>query len=177
MRIGVPKEIKVHEDRVGIVPAGVRELCARGHEVLVERAAGLGIGLSDEAYAAAGAKVVPGAEDVFRDAELIVKVKEPQLEECARLCAGQTLFTFLHLAAAPAQARALAASGARAIAYATVRAADGSLPLLTPMSEVAGRMSIQVGATCLQRSNGGMGVLLGGVPGVEAAIDAYAPFP
>jgi len=169
MRIGVPKEIKVHEDRVGIVPAGVRELCARGHEVLVERAAGLGIGLSDEAYAAAGAKVVPGAEDVFRDAELIVKVKEPQLEECARLCAGQTLFTFLHLAADPAQARALAASGARAIAYETVRAADGSLPLLTPMSEVAGRMSIQVGATCLQRSNGGMGVLLGGVPGVEAA--------
>ena len=168
MRIGVPREIKVHEYRVALVPAGVRELSELGHEVLVESGAGLGIGLDDASYAEAGAKVVPAAEDVFRDAELIVKVKEPQLEECARLSAGQTLFTYLHLAADPEQAQALMASGARAIAYETVRAADGSLPLLTPMSEVAGRMSIQVGASCLQRSHGGLGVLLGGVPGVEA---------
>jgi len=169
MRIGVPREIKVHEYRVGLVPAGVRELSGQGHEVLVESGAGQGIGIDDAHYAEAGAKVVPGAEDVFRDAEVIVKVKEPQLEECARLSAGQTLFTYLHLAADPAQAQALMASGARAIAYETVMAPDGSLPLLTPMSEVAGRMSIQVGARCLERSQGGMGVLLGGVPGVEAA--------
>jgi alanine dehydrogenase len=169
VKIGCPKEIKVHEYRVGLVPAGVRELASAGHQVMVEAGAGAGIGIGDDAYRAAGATVLPDAKSVFEAAELIVKVKEPQLPECAMLRKGQVLFTYLHLAADPAQARALAKSGVTAIAYETVTAPDRSLPLLTPMSEVAGRMSIQVGATALQKANGGFGVLLGGVPGVAPA--------
>ncbi|HUK02643.1 MAG TPA: alanine dehydrogenase [Steroidobacteraceae bacterium] len=169
MRIGVPREIKVHEYRVGLVPAGVRELTAAGHEVLVEAGAGEGAGLSDSQYEAAGALIVDEAHEVFRHAELIVKVKEPQLPECRMLQQGQLLFTYLHLAADPAQAQALIDSGATAIAYETVTAPDGSLPLLTPMSEVAGRMSIQVAASCLQKAVGGSGMLLGGVAGVPPA--------
>jgi alanine dehydrogenase len=169
MRIGVPKEIKVHEYRVGLVPAGVRELVGAGHEVTVETGAGAGIGVDDAQYKAAGALIATKAADVFARAELIVKVKEPQLPECQMLKPGQVLFTYLHLAADPAQAQALMKSGATAIAYETVTAPNGSLPLLTPMSEVAGRMSIQVGAASLQKANGGYGVLLGGVPGVPPA--------
>ena len=169
MRVGVPREIKVHEYRVGLVPAGVRELVSSGHEVLIETHAGEGVGILDAHYVAAGATIAKNAEEIFRRAELIVKVKEPQLPECRMLREGQVLFTYLHLAADPAQAKALIESGATAIAYETVTAADGSLPLLTPMSEVAGRMSVQVAATCLQKANGGSGVLLGGVPGVPPA--------
>ncbi len=169
MRIGVPKEIKIHEYRVGLVPASVRELVVAGHQVLVECAAGNGIGVSDIDYKKAGAQVVDTAKAVFAEADLIVKVKEPQLSECAMLRPGQLLFTFLHLAADRPQAEALCRSGATAIAYETVTADDGSLPLLTPMSEVAGRMSIQVGAHCLEKENGGAGVLLGGVTGVAPA--------
>ena len=169
MRIGVPKEIKNHEYRVGLVPAGVRELVRDGHEVLVQSMAGAGIGVDDAAYAAAGAKILPDAAGVFAAADLVVKVKEPQLDECRMLRRDQTLFTYLHLAADAAQAKALMSSGATAIAYETVTSSDGSLPLLTPMSEVAGRMSIQVGAASLQKANGGIGVLLGGVPGVAPA--------
>src|SRR5882724_4295694 len=169
MRIGVPKEIKVHEYRVGLTPAGVRELVAAGHEVVVETHAGVGIGMDDDEYVAAGARIATTAKQVFDAAELVVKVKEPQPEECRMLRRGQVLFTYLHLAADAAQAQALVASGANAIAYETVTAADNSLPLLTPMSEVAGRMSVQVGATSLQKANGGFGVLLGGVPGVAPA--------
>jgi len=169
MRIGVPKEIKVHEYRVGLVPAGVRELVAAGHEVLIETGAGTGIGVDDAQYRAAGASIADNAADVFSRAELVVKVKEPQPAECAMLRPGQVLFTYLHLAADPVQAQGLMKSGATAIAYETVTAPNGSLPLLTPMSEVAGRMSIQVGAASLQKANGGFGVLLGGVPGVQAA--------
>ena len=169
MRIGVPKEIKIHEYRVGLVPAGVRELVSAGHQVMIETSAGAGIGVSDLQYQAAGAQIAARAADVFAWAEMIVKVKEPQLAECKMLRKGQVLFTYLHLAADPAQAQALMASGATAIAYETVTASDGSLPLLTPMSEVAGRMSVQVGATCLQKAYGGFGVLLGGVPGVAPA--------
>jgi len=169
MRIGVPKEIKVHEYRVGLVPSGVRELVSDGHDVLIQSKAGAGIGVDDAAYEAAGAKIVATAAEVFSLADLIVKVKEPQLAECKMLVRGQTLFTYLHLAADLDQAKALMASGATAIAYETVTAPDGTLPLLTPMSEVAGRMSIQVGAACLQKANGGIGVLLAGVPGVAPA--------
>jgi len=169
MRIGVPKEIKIHEYRVGLVPASVRELVAAGHQVLVECAAGNGIGVSDVDYKKAGAQVVDTAKAVFAEADLIVKVKEPQLSECAMLRPGQQLFTYLHLAADRPQVEALCRSGATAIAYETVTADDGSLPLLTPMSEVAGRMSIQVGAHCLEKENGGAGVLLGGVTGVAPA--------
>jgi alanine dehydrogenase len=169
MRVGVPREIKIHEYRVGLVPAGVRELVSSGHEVLIETHAGEGVGILDAHYAAAGATIVQEAAEIFRRAELIVKVKEPQLSECRMLREGQVLFTYLHLAADPAQAKALIESGVTAIAYETVTAPDGSLPLLTPMSEVAGRMSVQVAATCLQKANGGSGVLLGGVPGVPAA--------
>jgi alanine dehydrogenase len=169
MRIGVPKEIKVHEYRVGMVPAGVRELVGAGHEVMVESGAGAGIGVDDAQYKAAGASIATKAADIFGRAEMIVKVKEPQLPECQMLKTGQVLFTYLHLAADPAQAQALMKSGATAIAYETVTAPNGSLPLLTPMSEVAGRMSIQVGAASLQKANGGYGVLLGGVPGVPPA--------
>jgi alanine dehydrogenase len=169
VRVGVPKEIKVHEYRVGLVPAAVRELVAAGHEVVVETRAGGGIGVADADYETAGARIAAGAEEVFAGAELIVKVKEPQSRECTLLRPGHVLFTYLHLAPDPAQARALCESGATAIAYETVTAPDGSLPLLTPMSEVAGRMSVQVGAACLQKANGGLGVLLGGVPGVDPA--------
>jgi len=169
MRIGVPREIKIHEYRVGLVPAGVRELIAHGHEVMVETRAGEGIGVGDTHYKQAGAQIAATAADVFRAADMIVKVKEPQLAECRMLRKDQVLFTYLHLAADPGQARALMASGATAIAYETVTAPDGSLPLLTPMSEVAGRMSIQVAASCLQKASGGFGVLLGGVPGVAPA--------
>ena len=169
MKIGVPREIKIHEYRVGLVPASVRELVAAGHSVAVESGAGLGVGCSDGDYVASGATIVANAEAVFAAADMIVKVKEPQPEECARLRRGQLLFTYLHLAADADQAKALMASGATCIAYETVTAPDGSLPLLTPMSEVAGRMSVQVGATCLQKAMGGAGVLLGGVPGVKPA--------
>lgn len=169
MRIGCPKEIKVHEYRVGLTPAGVRELVAAGHEVAMETHAGAGIGMSDAAYQAAGAHIFATPAEVFDWAEMIVKVKEPQPSECAMLRRGQILFTYLHLAADKAQAEALVASGATCIAYETVTVPGGALPLLTPMSEVAGRMSIQVGATALQKANGGFGVLLGGVPGVAPA--------
>lgn len=166
MKVGVPKEIKILEYRVGMVPAGVRELVHDGHEVIIETNAGLGIGMTDADYEAAGATVVATAKAVYDAADLIVKVKEPQLAECGMLRPDQVLFTYLHLAADPAQAEALVQSGATAIAYETVTANDGSLPLLTPMSEVAGRLSIQAGAYALQKANGGRGVLLGGVPGV-----------
>ncbi len=169
MRIGVPTEIKTQEYRVGLVPAAVRDLVAGGHEVLVQSGAASGIGCSDEDYRSAGATIVTKAEAVWGESQLIVKVKEPQLEECARLRPEQVLFTYLHLAADPAQAQALCRSGSVAIAYETVTAADGSLPLLTPMSEVAGRMAVQVGAVYLEKSMGGRGVLLGGVPGVPPA--------
>ena len=166
MRVGVPREIKVHEYRVGLTPTSVRELTSRGHEVLVERGAGAGIGAADAAYERARAKIV---EDAFSGAELIVKVKEPQRAERKRLRADQVLFTYLHLAPDPEQARDLVASGATCIAYETVTRPGGGLPLLAPMSEVAGRMAIQVGAGCLEKERGGMGTLLAGVPGVPAA--------
>jgi len=169
MKIGVPKEIKIHEYRVGLVPAAVRELTAGGHQVLVQTGAGAGIDCSDEDYRNAGARIAASAEVLFNDSQMIVKVKEPQLGECARLRRDQLLFTYLHLAADRPQAEALIKSQCVAIAYETVTAADGSLPLLMPMSEVAGRMSIQVGAHYLQQGNGGRGVLLGGVPGVTPA--------
>lgn len=164
MRIGVPKEIKVHEYRVGLTPASALELVGLGHEVLVETGAGVGIGFGDADYVAAGARIC-SVEEAFA-ADLVVKVKEPQLAECARLRRGQVLFTYLHLAADRPQAEALMASGVTAIAYETVTGDQGGLPLLTPMSEVAGRMSIQVGAYALQKASGGRGTLLGGVPGV-----------
>jgi len=169
MKIGVPKEIKIHEYRVGLVPAAVRELTGGGHQVLVQSGAGAGIDCSDEDYRNAGARIAPSAEAVFNESQMIVKVKEPQLSECARLRGDQVLFTYLHLAADRPQAEALIKSQCVAIAYETVTATDGSLPLLMPMSEVAGRMSIQVGAQYLQQGNGGRGVLLGGVPGVAPA--------
>ncbi|MGH8227181.1 MAG: alanine dehydrogenase [Steroidobacteraceae bacterium] len=169
MRIGVPREIKIEESRVGLTPAGVRELKSAGHEVMVEAHAGEGIGIVNLQYEAAGARIGSDAAEVFRFADLIVKVKEPQPTECRLLRDGQVIFTFLHLAADPGQARALMDSGATAIAYETVTAPDGSLPLLAPMSEVAGRMSMQVAARCLEKPNGGSGLLLGGVPGVPAA--------
>ena len=169
MRIGVPKEIKVHEYRVGLLPAAVRELCSAGHTVQVQTGAGNGIGFGDEDYRRAGARVAADADELFRDAQLIIKVKEPQPQECARLRPEQVLFTYLHLAADHAQADALCRSGCVAIGYETVTAPDGSLPLLTPMSEVAGRMAVQVGANYLQQPMGGRGVLLGGVAGVAAA--------
>jgi len=166
MRIGVPREIKNHEYRVGLVPAGVRELVHNGHEVMVETKAGFGIGLDDDAYAAAGATIAPDADTVFAEADMVVKVKEPQAEEIARLREGQILFTYLHLAPDLPQTQGLVDSGCTAIAYETVTDARGGLPLLAPMSEVAGRMSIQAGAHCLEKAQGGSGVLLGGVPGV-----------
>jgi len=169
MRIGVPKEIKVHEYRVGMVPAGVKELVQAGHEVVVETGAGLGINMTDDDYRAAGASIAADAAQVFQQGELIVKVKEPQLKECEMLREGQVLFTYLHLAADPQQAEGLVKSGCTAIAYETVTGPGGSLPLLTPMSEVAGRMSIQAGAFALQKAGGGRGILLGGVPGVRPA--------
>lgn len=169
MRIGVPKETKVHEYRVGMTPPGVRELTDLGHDVVIQASAGVGASFSDQDYQAVGARIATGAEEVFRESDLLIKVKEPSLEECEWLGPEQTLFTYLHLASAPELTRALLASGATAIAYETVTASDGTLPLLTPMSEVAGRMSVQVGAMCLQKSFAGAGVLLGGVAGVLPA--------
>jgi alanine dehydrogenase len=169
MLIGVPKEVKTHEYRVGLVPGSVRELVHHGHRVLVERGAGAGIGFDDKAYERAGAQVAANADEVFAAAEMIVKVKEPQPAEIVRLRPGQLLFTYLHLAADRRQAEGLMKSGATCIAYETVTNARGGLPLLAPMSEVAGRMSIQVGAHCLEKEQGGPGILLGGVPGVAAA--------
>ena len=169
MRIGVPKEIKIHEYRVGLVPANARELVAHGHQVLLESGAGLGIGATDEQYRAAGVTIVPTAAEVFAAAELIVKVKEPLAAERRLLRAGQILFTYLHLAPDAEQTRDLVDSGATCIAYETVTSPQGTLPLLAPMSEVAGRMAIQVGAHYLEKENGGFGVLLGGVPGVDPA--------
>ena len=169
VRIGVPKEIKNNEYRVGLTPASVREVAAHGHEVLVESSAGAGIGATDGDYTAAGAKVVANAEEVFARADMIVKVKEPQPAERKRLRPGQVLFTYLHLAPDPGQAKDLMASGAIAIAYETVTATGGGLPLLAPMSEVAGRLAVQAGAHCLEKREGGLGILLGGVPGVPPA--------
>ena len=169
MRIGVPKEIKVHEYRVGLVPAAARELVEAGHDVVVQTGAAAGIGFADADYQRVGARIATTAEEIFAGADMIVKVKEPQPQECAMLHKGQVLFTYLHLAPDPKQTEALVKSGATCIAYETVTAPDGSLPLLTPMSEVAGRMSVQVGASCLQKANGGRGILLGGGPGVAPA--------
>jgi alanine dehydrogenase len=169
MLIGVPKETKVEEYRVGLVPGSVRELAHRGHQVVVETGAGAGIGFDDAAYEAVGARILPDAAGVFERAEMIVKVKEPQPQELALLRPGQILFTYLHLAADRALSEALMRSRAVAIAYETVTDARGGLPLLAPMSEVAGRMAVQVGAHCLEKEQGGLGVLLGGVPGVAAA--------
>jgi alanine dehydrogenase len=169
MRIGVPTEIKCNEFRVGLVPSSVRELVSRGHEVVVQSGAGAGIFADDAAYERAGARILSTAEDVFAAAEMIVKVKEPQAVEYRRLKPHQILFTYLHLAPDPEQARGLLASGATAIAYETVTDASGGLPLLAPMSEVAGRLSIEAAAIALRRQTGGRGVLMGGVPGVRPA--------
>ncbi|MHB1197987.1 MAG: alanine dehydrogenase [Polaromonas sp.] len=169
MRIGVPKEIKNHEYRVGLTPASVRELVAHGHQVLVQQDAGSAIGLDDAQYQAAGAERVATAAAVFERADMIVKVKEPQPEECAMLRPGQILYTYLHLAPDPEQTAALVKSGAVCIAYETITGPGGGLPLLAPMSEVAGRMAIQAGATYLEKEHGGRGLLLGGVPGVAPA--------
>lgn len=169
MLIGTPKEIKNHEYRVGLTPAGVRELKANGHSVLIQKGAGLGIGLADAAYVSAGAEIVGTAEEVFARAEMIIKVKEPQAGECKMLRPGQVLFTYLHLAPDPEQTKGLVDSGAIAIAYETVTDRSGGLPLLAPMSEVAGRMSIQAGAHAMEKAQGGNGVLMGGVPGVLPA--------
>ena len=169
MRVGCPKEIKNHEYRVGLTPVAARELIAHGHEVSVEAGAGAGAGFPDADYEAVGAKIVDGPEAIFAEAEMIVKVKEPQAVERAMLREGQVLFTYLHLAPDPAQARELVKSGATCIAYETVTSPHGGLPLLAPMSEVAGRMSVQAGAYHLEKAHGGLGTLLGGVPGVDPA--------
>ena len=169
MKIGVPKEIKTHEYRVGLTPAGARELVQHGHQVLIEHDAGAGIGYSDDAYRKADATVLDTPAEVFATADLIVKVKEPQPAEIAMLRKGQILFTYLHLAADKIQTLGLIKSGATCIAYETVTDRTGTLPLLAPMSEVAGRMAVQVGAHCLEREQGGAGILLGGVPGVPPA--------
>ncbi len=169
MLVGVPKEIKNHEYRVGLTPSSVRELTAHGHKVLVEHDAGAGIGAADSVYEKAGATIAGSAADVFARAEMIVKVKEPQAVERAMLRPGQLLFTYLHLAPDPEQCKELMQSGAVCIAYETVTQPGGGLPLLAPMSEVAGRMSIQAGAYSLERAHGGMGILLGGVAGVPPA--------
>ena len=169
MKIGIPTEIKSNEYRVGMTPAGVKELCLNGHEIAVQSSAGAAIGFSNEDYTAAGAIILETAEAVFDYADMIIKVKEPQPVECAMLRPNQVLFTYLHLAPDPEQAEALIKSGATCIAYETVTQASGGLPLLAPMSEVAGRLSIQAGATHMQMLHGGCGMLLGGVPGVEPA--------
>src|ERR1043166_5145211 len=169
MRIGVPKEIKVHEYRVGLTPAGVRELKASGHDVMIQTQAGAAIGLTDDMYRAVGAEIIAGAEEIFARAEMVIKVKEPQPVETKMLREGQVLFTYLHLAPDPEQTKALIASKCVAIAYETVTDGRGGLPLLAPMSEVAGRMSIQAGAHAMEKAQGGNGVLLGGVPGVAPA--------
>jgi len=169
MLIGLPKEIKNNEYRVGLTPASVRELTQHGHQVLVQKGAGADIGLSDEQYVGAGATLATDAAAVFAEADMIVKVKEPQAAECAMLRQSQIIYTYLHLAPDPEQTRALVKSGATCIAYETITGPGGGLPLLAPMSEVAGRMAVQAGAAHLEKSKGGMGVLLGGVPGVAAA--------
>jgi len=169
MLIGVPKEIKNHEYRIGMTPSGVRELVAAGHEVMIQRDGGAAIGLSNEQYEAAGATIIDTPEEIFAKAEMIVKVKEPQPNECKMLRPGQLLFTYLHLAPDPEQTRLLVESDAVAIAYETVTDGRGGLPLLAPMSEVAGRMAIQAGAHSLEKAQGGLGTLLGGVPGVAPA--------
>ena len=169
MLIGVPKEIKPDEYRIGLTPESVEALTEANHEVMVLTNAGLGIGKTDEEFKQSGAVIVETREEIFDQAEMIVKVKEPQLEECALLKEDQILFTYLHLAPDPDQAKALINSGARAIAYESVQADDGSYPLLTPMSEVAGRMAIQAGASCLEKAKGGRGLLIGGVTNVEPA--------
>jgi alanine dehydrogenase len=169
MLIAVPKEIKNNEFRVGLTPTSVRELVAHGHILIVETNAGIGIGKTDDDYRAAGASIAASAEEVFASADMIVKVKEPQAVERAMLREGQVLFTYLHLAPDPDQTKELMDSGAVCIAYETVTSPHGGLPLLAPMSEVAGRMSIQAGAYCLEKSHGGKGMLLGGVPGVDPA--------
>ena len=169
MRVGVPTEIKDHEDRVGLVPSSVAELVHHGHEVLIQRGAGDAAGLTDDQYVAAGARIVPDADAVFAQSDLIVKVKEPLAVERKKLKSGQVLFTYLHLAPDPEQTRELLQSGVTAIAYETVTSPTGGLPLLTPMSEIAGRLAPQVGARYLERTSGGRGVLLGGVPGVPPA--------
>lgn len=169
MKIAVPKEIKNNENRVGLVPSGVRQLVQDGHELFVQHNAGIGIGISDEEYVKAGAKIVNTLEDAFAAGEMIIKVKEPQPNEIALLKPHHILYTYLHLAADKPQTEGLMKSGATCIAYETIQLEDGSLPLLVPMSEVAGRMSVQVGATYLQLDKGGRGILLGGVPGVKRA--------
>ena len=169
MRIGVPKEVKIHEYRVGLVPAGVRELVDRGHEVIVQSNAGLDIGIDDVTYQIAGAEIANNPADVFNWADLIIKVKEPQSAELGLIKKDQVIFTYLHLAADAELTNSLIDSDCIAIAYETITDEYGGLPLLSPMSEVAGRMSIQVGAHCLEREQGGAGILLGGVPGVSAA--------
>ncbi len=169
MLIGVPREIKNHEYRIGLTPAGVRELVEDGHQLLVQQDGGAAIGFDDAQYREAGAEIVAGAEEIFARAEMIIKVKEPQPAECRMLRPGQLLFTYLHLAPDPEQTKLLLASGATCIAYETVTSAGHGLPLLAPMSEVAGRMAIQAGAHNLEKAQGGNGMLLGGVPGVEPA--------
>ncbi len=169
MRVGCPKEIKNHEYRVGLTPGSVREYVANGHDVLIETGAGAGIGADDAAYQAAGAKIAKTAAEVFAKSDMIVKVKEPQPAEWAQLRDGQILYTYLHLAPDPEQTKGLVKSGVTAVAYETVTDERGGLPLLAPMSEVAGRLSIQAAATALQKANGGRGILLGGVPGVLPA--------
>lgn len=169
MLVGVPKEIKNNEYRVGLVPGSVRELVANGHQVIVQRGAGAGIGIEDVAFEQVGAIIVETAAEIFQTADMIIKVKEPQLPECKMLREGQILFTYLHLAPDPEQARLLQESACIAIAYETVTNRHGGLPLLAPMSEVAGRMAIQAGATSLEVAHGGSGILLGGVPGVAPA--------
>src|ERR1700754_2061380 len=169
MRVGIPTETKNNEFRVAITPAGVAELTHRGHEVLVQAGAGEGSAITDMEFKAAGAELLSSAEQVWADADLLLKVKEPMPAEYALLRSGQVLFTYLHLAASPACTDALLASGTTSISYETVQSADGALPLLAPMSEVAGRLSAQVGAYHLMRTQGGRGVLMGGVPGVEPA--------
>jgi len=169
MRVGVPKEIKVLENRVGLTPESVRELVSHGHDVVVERNAGQGIGMGDDEYKRAGARIAPTAADVFESAEMIVKVKEPQAVERKMLKPSQVLFTYLHLAPDPEQTKDLVTGGAVCIAYETVTSPSGGLPLLAPMSEVAGRMSVQAGAHYLEKAHGGKGILLGGVPGVDPA--------
>lgn len=169
MLIGIPKEIKDHEYRVGATPAGVRELVNAGHKVIVQKDAGTAIDFLDSQYVAAGAKIVASAADVYEKAEMILKVKEPQKSECKMIKKGQVIFSYLHLAAEPELTKLLIKSGSIAIAFETVSANDGSLPLLAPMSEVAGKLSIQAGARALEKSQGGRGILLGGVPGVNRA--------
>ncbi len=169
MIVGCPKEIKNHEYRVGLTPGSVREYVAHGHTVIIESGAGMGIGAGDDAYISAGAKIVETAKEVFEKSDMIVKVKEPQPAEWAQFREGQILYTYLHLAPDAAQTKGLVESGVTAVAYETVTDANGGLPLLAPMSEVAGRLSIQAGATALQKANGGLGMLLGGVPGVLPA--------